>query len=107
LRYGIQAVRVSGSRHNSDSYEANVRIRWWVEMMKSFSEEILLFLLLRQADINNKQLFVPHRDMAPLHDLKQLANASGGLFFYVSDQDAVQGLLGALKEALKLVKSQV
>lgn len=45
--------------------------------------------------------------MAPLDDLKQLANASGGLFFYVSDHDGVQGLLVALKEALELAKSQV
>jgi hypothetical protein len=45
--------------------------------------------------------------MAPLEDLKQLVNASGGLYFYVSDHSGVQGLLGALGEALKLAKSQV
>jgi hypothetical protein len=45
--------------------------------------------------------------MAPLGDLKHLAKASGGLYFYVSDHSGVQGLLGALKEALKLAESQV
>jgi len=47
------------------------------------------------------------RETAPLDDLKQLARATRGLFFYVSDHDGVQGLLGALKEALELAQSQV
>jgi hypothetical protein len=45
--------------------------------------------------------------MAPLGDLKQLANASGGRFFSVSDQDSVKDLLGALKDAVNLAMSQV
>lgn len=45
--------------------------------------------------------------MAPVDDMRQLANASGGLFFCVSDEDGVQGLLEAFKEALKLAKPQV
>jgi hypothetical protein len=52
-------------------------------------------------------IFVPHRDTAPLDDLKQLAIATGGRFFHVSDHDGVHGLLDALKEALELAQLQV
>lgn len=52
-------------------------------------------------------MFVPYRENAPLDDLKQLVNATGGLFFYVSDQDGVNGLLDALKAALELAQLQV
>jgi hypothetical protein len=52
-------------------------------------------------------MFVPHRETSPLDDLKQLAIATGGQFFYVSDHDGVHGLLDALKEALELAQLQV
>ena len=52
-------------------------------------------------------MFVPYRQNAPLDDLKQLAIATGGQFFNVSDQDGVHGLLDALKAALELAQLQV
>jgi len=52
-------------------------------------------------------MFVPYRENAPLDDLKQLAIATGGQFFYVSDKDSVHGLLDALKAALELAQLQV
>lgn len=52
-------------------------------------------------------MFVPYRENAPLDDLKQLAIATGGQFFYVSDQDGVHSLLDALKAALELAQLQV
>jgi len=52
-------------------------------------------------------MFVPYRETAPLDDLKQLAIATGGQFFYVSDQDGVHGLLDALKAVLELAQLQV
>lgn len=52
-------------------------------------------------------MFVPYRETAPLDDLKQLAIATRGQFFYVSDQDGVHGLLDALKAALELAQLQV
>jgi hypothetical protein len=52
-------------------------------------------------------MLVPYRENAPLDDLKQLAIATGGQFFYVSDQDGVHGLLDALKAAVELAQLQV
>jgi hypothetical protein len=64
------------------------------------------FLLLHTVMFTTDK-FVPYRETAPLDDLKQLANATGGQFFYVSDQDGVHGLLDALKAALELAQLQV
>jgi len=52
-------------------------------------------------------MFVHYRENAPLDDLKQLAIATGGQFFYVSDQDGIHGLFDALKAALELAQLQV
>jgi hypothetical protein len=60
--------------------------------------------LLRHDYAHKSRLFVLHRDAAPLDDLKQLANATGGMFFYVPDHNGVQGLFGALQEALQLAQ---
>ncbi|KDR10642.1 Calcium-activated chloride channel regulator 1 [Zootermopsis nevadensis] len=63
-----------------------------------------------QADVvqsGTKVISVGFGDMAPVDDMRQLAKASGGLFVCVSDEDGVQGLLEAFKEALKLAKPQV
>lgn len=60
-----------------------------------------------QAEVTEsgtKVVAVGFGEAAPLDDLQQLASATGGLFFYVSDHDGVQGLFGALQEALKLAK---
>lgn len=60
-----------------------------------------------QAEVTEsgtKVVAVGFGEAAPLDDLKQMASATGGLFFHVSDHDGVQGLFGALQEALQLAQ---
>ncbi|XP_069668664.1 uncharacterized protein [Periplaneta americana] len=52
----------------------------------------------------SKVVAVGFGNSAPLNDLEKLAKATGGLFFSVSDEDGVEGLLTALNATLELTQ---